>query len=98
MYALKPESKYFFDLMFSAVGTDARSPEVQMVLSRMTNKEAKAFLLFVYYVSARLFRYQAHMENAMRTPVTLFTGQFGPEVIPQEIQTRVPDLMLKSVS
>lgn len=69
------------------------SPEALAVVKSASEARARAILTFVYYVSARLFLYENHRENILRTPVTLLTGRFGPAIVPQEVAEAAPNLV-----
>jgi len=87
----RPELKLFLDIMFTR--HDNPSPEALAVVQSASEARARAIMLFVYYVNARLFRYEDHRENVLRTPVTLFANRFGPSVVPEEVAASAPSLL-----
>lgn len=47
-----------------------------------------------FYVSARLFKMQAHRERAMHTALALLRKRFGRTVVPEEVARLVPKLII----
>jgi DNA-binding winged helix-turn-helix (wHTH) protein len=91
MYAIRSELRMFLEIAF----TDHERPssEALMIVEAATEARARGILLGAYYVNARLFQYEDHRENAMRTCVTLLTKRFGRGIVPREIAASVPGLM-----
>src|SRR5690606_4722859 len=88
LYQGRPELKSFMDIMFAR--HDEPSREALAVVQSASKARARATLLFVYYINARLFRYEDHRENVLRTPVLLFAGRFGSSIVPVEVAACAP--------
>lgn len=86
-----PELKRFLDIMFTS--HIAPSPEALVVVQTASEARARAILMLVYYISARLFLYEDHRENILRTPVTLLLQRFGPAIVPKEVADAAPNLL-----
>lgn len=91
LYAGRPQAKFFFEILYTC--PDNPAPEALAALQAASEAQARATLMFVHYLSARLFRYDDHRENVLRTPAVLFSSRFGPSVVPEEIAAAVPGLM-----
>lgn len=90
LYSGRPELKLFLDIMYTCP-TDP-SPEALAMLQSASETRARAILMFSYYVSARLFAYEDHRENVLRTPIALLSRRFGRSIIPEEVAAAVPGL------
>jgi hypothetical protein len=91
LYQGRPELKSFMDIMFAR--HDEPSREALAVVQSASKARARATLLFVYYINARLFRYEDHRENVLRTPVLLFAGRFGSSIVPVEVAACAPGVL-----
>src|SRR5690606_36513650 len=93
LWSGRPELRLFFDIMFTS---DVHpSPEALAALQSVSEARARAILKFQHYVSARLFKYEDHRENVLRTPVKLFTRRFGPSIVPEEVAAAAPALLAR---
>ena len=59
-----------------------RAKAVAMMISR---DRARAMLMHMHYVGARLFLDRAQGANVLRSPLSVFTPKYGPTIIPDEI-------------
>lgn len=91
MYASRSELKMFLEVTFT--NHERPSPEALMVAEAASEARARGILMAIYYVNARLFRYEDHRENAMRSCIALFTRRFGKAIVPDEVAAAVPGLM-----
>ena len=91
LYSMSAPLSLFLEPLF----TDPDRPSFRAKAAMLTfNKtRAGALLQFNHYVSSRLFTDPAHRSNAIRTPLTMVTRRFGPDVLPHEIRTSYPDLV-----
>ncbi|HXF88756.1 MAG TPA: helix-turn-helix domain-containing protein [Xanthobacteraceae bacterium] len=92
LYAKKPGTREVLSIFFAPPNADEIAPEVHLVLDRLDQSRARAMLVYVNYICARLFRFAEHRENILRGPLTLFVDRFGPEVVPEDVRASVPAL------
>jgi tetratricopeptide (TPR) repeat protein len=93
LYAKKAGTREVLSIFFIAPNTNEIAPELQVILDRLDQARAKAMLIYVNYICARLFRFPEHRENILRGPLTLFIDRFGPDVVPDDLRTSVPELV-----
>lgn len=81
-----PQIEVLMQVLFTC--SEQPSKIAQQALVNMSPAQAKGMLMLTHYVYARLLQDPGHRANAYRTPVSLFSKQFGPNIIPVEV-TRV---------
>jgi hypothetical protein len=59
----------------------------------LTKARARALLMQLTYVSARLFRDPEMRDNSIRGPLRLFIGRFGRGVVPDSLGRLAPELV-----
>jgi len=91
LYRLRPEASFFFEPIFAH--PDKLSVRAKAAALLMNRKRATAAILFVHYVSARLFKNAEHRKNAILTPWRLFTRRFGQTVLNKELCDAYPRLV-----
>ena len=84
VYAQVPQIETLMEVLFT--NPDAPSKAAQQELVGMSRKQAQGMLLYMHYVYGRLLQNPQHRQNAYRTSFTLFTKQFGADIIPAEIE------------
>ncbi|HWP27091.1 MAG TPA: helix-turn-helix domain-containing protein [Xanthobacteraceae bacterium] len=93
LYAKKAGTREVLGIFFAPPNVDAIAPEVHLVLDGLDQARARAMLVYVNYICARLFRFAEHRENILRGPLTLFINRFGPGVVPEDVRISVPALV-----
>jgi hypothetical protein len=93
LYAKKAGTREVLSIFFAPPNIDGIAPEVHLVLDRLDQSRARAMLVYVNYICARLFRFEEHRENVLRGPLTLFIDRFGPDVVPDDVRVSVPALV-----
>ncbi len=93
LYAKKAGTREVLSIFFAPPNADEIGPEVHLVLDKLDQARARAMLVYVNYICARLFRFEEHRENILRGPLTLFVDRFGPDVVPDEVRASVPALV-----
>ena len=78
-----PQIEMLMHVLFTC--SERPSKIAQQALVNMPPAQAKSMVMFIHYVYARLLQDPEHRANAYRTPVSLFTRQFGPNIIPAEV-------------
>lgn len=84
VYAQVPQIETLMEVLFT--NPDAPSKSAQQELVKMSRKQAQGMLLYMHYVYGRLLQNPDHRQNAYRTSCTLFTKQFGKDILPPDIQ------------
>ena len=69
-----------------------RARALSFLLSR---EKARAMMTHAHYVGARLFQDPDHGASSIRSLATVLSGRFGSQVIPDEVATAFPDLVVK---
>ncbi len=82
-----PHIEVLMEVLFT--DPDHPSKVAQQALVNMAPAQARAMLLFMHYVYARLLKVEEHRHNAYRTVVTLFRKQFGPDIVPDEVKPMI---------
>ncbi len=83
-----PHIEVLMEVLFT--DPDHPSKVAQQALVNMPPPaQARAMLLFMHYVYARLLKVKQHRHNAYRTVVTLFRKQFGPDIVPDEVKSMI---------
>lgn len=83
VYAQVPQIETLMEVLFT--NPDAPSKAAQQELVKMSRKQAHGMLLYMHYVYGRLLQNPTHQQNAYRTSCTLFTRQFGADILPEGI-------------
>ena len=78
-----PQIEMLMHVLFTC--SERPSKIAQQALVNMPPAQAKGMVMFIHYVYGRLLQNPEHRANAYRTPVSLFTKQFGPNIIPVEV-------------
>lgn len=91
LYAGRPELKLFLEVLFTCPTNP--SAEALAMLRSASEARARAILMFAYYVNSRLFAYEDHRENALRTPIMLLSRRFGRSIVPEEVAAAAPGLL-----
>ncbi len=78
-----PQIEVLMQILF----TCAQHPSkiAQQALVNMPPAQAKGMMMLMHYVYGRLYKMPSHIANAYRTPISLFSKQFGVSIIPQEV-------------
>jgi DNA-binding winged helix-turn-helix (wHTH) protein len=79
-----PQVEVLMQVLFTCA--ERPSKIAQQALVNMPPAQAKGMLMLTHYVYGRLLQNPVHRANAYRTPVSLFTRQFGPNIIPDEVR------------
>ncbi|MCK7615523.1 winged helix-turn-helix domain-containing protein [Roseibium sediminicola] len=79
-----PQIEVLMQILFTC--SERPSKIAQQALVNMSPAQAKGMLMLTHYVYGRLLQDPEHRANAYRTPVSLFTRQFGPNIIPDEVR------------
>jgi len=78
-----PQIEVLMQFLFTCAERPAKA--AQQALVNMSTVQAKAMLMFTHYVYARLLVNPEHRANAYRTPLSLLQKQFGPGIVPDEV-------------
>jgi tetratricopeptide (TPR) repeat protein len=92
LYATKPATRGLA-IFYTPPDATEIAPEAQRLLEQLDETRAKALLVFLNYVCARLFRYAEHRKNILHGPFTLLVNSFGPGVVPDDLRVSVPALV-----
>lgn len=79
-----PQIEVLMQVLFTC--SERPSKIAQQALVNMPPAQARGMLMLMHYVYGRLLQNPAHRANAYKTPVSLFTKQFGPNIIPEEVR------------
>jgi DNA-binding winged helix-turn-helix (wHTH) protein len=79
-----PQVEVLMQVLFTC--SERPSKIAQQALVNMSPAQAKGMLMLTHYVYGRLLQNPEHRANAYRTPVSLFSKQFGPNIIPDEVK------------
>lgn len=93
LYTKNPGMRGALSIFFVASNPDGIGSEVRSLLDRLDQVHARAMLVGVNYICARLFRFPMHRENILRGVLTLFADRFGRAVIPEDLNASVPALL-----
>jgi hypothetical protein len=86
-----PQIEVLMQILFTC--SERPSKIAQQALVNMSPAQAKGMLMLTHYVYGRLLKDPEHRANAYRTPVSLFTRQFGPNIIPDEVRQVLQEQM-----
>ncbi|WP_424983862.1 winged helix-turn-helix domain-containing protein [Maritalea sp. S77] len=78
-----PQIEVLMHVLFTS--EEKPSKIAQQALVNMSPAQANGMLMLMHYVYGRLFKNPTHAANAYATPVSLFSRQFGTEIVPEEI-------------
>jgi len=78
-----PQIEVLMHVLFTSA--EYPSKTAQQALVNMSPAQANGMMMLMHYVYGRLFKNPTHAANAYSTPVSLFSRQFGTEIIPEEI-------------
>lgn len=67
-------------------------PEAQFLADHIDEHRARAMLVWVHYLWARLFRSAAHGQAIIMPSAQLFIRRFGLEIVPDEVRASLPTL------
>ncbi|SER43038.1 Transcriptional regulatory protein, C terminal [Tranquillimonas rosea] len=83
IYQWRSHNRAFFDLIFE----DSTHPSeaARGLLSVLSVPQAHGVLRYVYYLTASLFRHDAHRDAVLRPSVQRIYERFGPDGLPDEI-------------
>lgn len=84
VYAQVPQIETLMEVLFTNPENPSKAAQQELV--GMSRKQAQGMLLYMHYVYGRLLQNPQHRQNAYRTSFTLFTRQFGKDIIPAEIE------------
>jgi hypothetical protein len=93
LYAKRPEMREALSIFFMAPNPNEIALDMRSLLDRLDPMHARAMLVGVNYICARLFRFPIHRENILRGALTLFLQKFGRAVIPEDLNASVPALL-----
>ncbi|WP_339762072.1 helix-turn-helix domain-containing protein [uncultured Hoeflea sp.] len=79
-----PQVEVLMQVLFTC--SEQPSKIAQQALVNMTPAQARGMLMLTHYVYGRLLQNPEHRANAYRTPVSLFSRQFGPDIVPDEVK------------
>lgn len=91
VFAVQPEAEFRLG-PFVMPKNEVNSPIIAGILAQLTPERSVASLRYSYYVSARLFREEAHRENLLRDLVEVCVARFGAAVVPEEVARCAPRL------
>ncbi|MBO6726072.1 MAG: winged helix-turn-helix domain-containing protein [Rhizobiaceae bacterium] len=73
-------------------------PEAQFLADSVDERRARAMLLWLHYICARLFRSAEHGANIMTPASQLFVHRFGLGIVPAEVGSSFPTLIAAQAS
>ncbi|MBD8876199.1 winged helix-turn-helix domain-containing protein [Roseibium polysiphoniae] len=79
-----PQIEVLMQVLFTC--SERPSKIAQQALVNMPPAQARGMVMLMHYVYGRLLQNRKHRANAYRTPVSLFSKQFGPNIIPDEVR------------
>ncbi|WP_428672721.1 hypothetical protein [Roseibium sp.] len=79
-----PHVEVLMQVLFTC--SEQPSKIAQQALVNMPPLQARSMMTLMHYVYGRLLQNPEHRANAYRTPVSLFSQQFGPNIIPDEVK------------
>lgn len=90
LFKVRPATMVLEPIFADPIKPSFRSRALTMAL---TKARARALLMQLTYVSARLFREPEMRDNSIRGPLRLFIGRFGGDVVPESLGRLAPDLV-----
>lgn len=91
LYRANAATRPGLSFLYSVDGRTKLDPTAHAAIAAMSLKQAQGVLVWINYISARLFESPVHAGNIIRGVARLMVDRFGPGVIPQEIRETVPD-------
>lgn len=88
--ARKPGLREIFSVFYTPGEAGEVLPEAQVFVDNIEERRARAVLVWVHYICARLFRSAEHRANIMRPSAQLFFKRFGRRVLPAEALADLP--------
>jgi hypothetical protein len=70
LYAKKAGTREGLSIFFTPPDANHIAPEVEFLLDKLDGTGARAMLVFLNYLFARLFRFLEHRENILHGPLT----------------------------
>jgi tetratricopeptide (TPR) repeat protein len=71
-------------VMFAPEAGVAIHPQTRAMFDMIDENRARNLLVWMNYMSARLFRFTDHGANILKGPASRFIERFGPRVVPDE--------------
>lgn len=92
LYAVKPTARMKIGLLMASPEPKDLPADLAALFAGFSAERAASLVLYLYYISARLFEQERHRENIMRGLVTLVVRHFGRAAVPEEVWRAVPGL------
>jgi hypothetical protein len=86
----KPGLRETFSVFYSPTEPGEVLPEAQVFVDSIEVRRARAVLVWVHYICARLFRSAEHRARIIAPSAQLFLNRFGVHVLPEEALADLP--------
>ena len=92
LYAPVPEARIRFGLFFLSPRAQPTPATLGTVMTSLAPEDARRMLMYLYRIAARQFQDKKHQMNVLHGAAVHLVAQYGPAVIPPELEKRFPKL------